>query len=112
MSQEPGNEGQMAGDIAALRNELARLGEAVAALVSAEGKLAGETVKAMAADAAAAAAQKAGALHEAGQETFDAIGRQARELSGDVGKTIERNPIGAAAVAFGIGLLLGLLSRR
>jgi ElaB/YqjD/DUF883 family membrane-anchored ribosome-binding protein len=104
--------GRLAADLAALKGELSRLAEAVAALVSAEGTLAGETLKRKAEDAAAKATETVEALKEAGHDALGQGEQQARKLAGELGGAIERNPMGAAAVAFGIGLLLGLLRSR
>jgi ElaB/YqjD/DUF883 family membrane-anchored ribosome-binding protein len=104
--------GRLAADLAALKGELSRLAEAVTALVNAEGTLAGEALKRKAAGAAAKAAETVEALKEAGHDALGEGEQQARKLAGELGQAIERNPMGAAAVAFGIGLLLGLWRSR
>jgi len=88
-------------DLQQLKLDLAKLSETVASLMS------GQTGSARAAVSNAAAK-----LREQGGATYREAESRAREKAKDVEQAIVSNPFGAVAAAVGIGILLGILSRR
>jgi ElaB/YqjD/DUF883 family membrane-anchored ribosome-binding protein len=99
-------------ELAALKDEVGRLAQALAGYVQAQGDHARETLKGKASDAAARAAGTAEELKALGLDAFSDVEKQAERLAGDLGAAIEKNPIGAVGVAFVAGLLIGLFRGR
>ena len=85
---------------------------ALAGLAGAGGHLAGTRLHDGAQDAATMAAEAAETIRKVGQEALGDAEEQARRIAGDLGEAARKNPIGAAAVAFAAGLIVGLMSRR
>ena len=88
-SNTAGTSGEPDLDLAALKEDIARLTETIRGLVQHQARAAGSRVA------------------EAVSEATD----RARAASGDIEAKVERNPLTAVLVAFGIGMSIGLLSR-
>ncbi len=92
--------GDVIADLAALRSDVARLAERIGELAQ-HGKQ-------------AASHHFNDALGEAQDKIVDSATRaqtQIRAAGGDIEASIERNPMTAMAIAFGIGICFGLMSR-
>jgi len=88
-------------DLAALRDDIAKLSNSVTALVRSQ--------------AAVTTDQMMGAVDTARQKIADtASGAQDRvnALGSDLEAAVERNPLAAIAVAMSAGVLIGLMTRR
>jgi len=90
----------LAADLAALRQDVARLAETMSELVRHQTHAAGRRVSEAVGDARDRIASGA----------TDAQNR-VRAASGEIEARIERNPLTAVLIALGIGMSLGLLSR-
>ena len=93
MSMSKNSEGDVAADLAAIREDVARLAETISKLVQRETHAAGGDAKDKVADTVAEA------------RSFS------RAASGEIEASIERNPLTAVLIAFGVGMWLGLMSR-
>jgi len=93
-------EGTAGADLAALRQDVARLAETVSKLVQHQTQAAGRRVSEAVGDARDKIASGA----------TDAQNR-VRATSGEIEACIERNPLMAVLIALGLGVSLGLLSR-
>ncbi|MDH7797757.1 MULTISPECIES: DUF883 family protein [unclassified Beijerinckia] len=87
-------------DYTALREDISKLSETVAKLVSRQADVAGDRVAEAVGTAKAALADSA----ERAQDKVKGIGA-------DIESSIERNPYSAVLIALGVGLALGLLNR-
>ena len=92
--------GDLTADFVALRQDVARLAETMRELVEHQTQAAGARVSEAVGDArdkiASTAAEAQGCIRAAGDQ---------------IEASIERNPLTAVLVAFGIGMALGMLSR-
>ena len=93
-------EGDVAADLAAIREDVARLADTIGKLLQRQTGAAGAGVSEAVGDAKDKIANTAG---------------EARDLthaaSGEIEASIERNPFTAVLIAFGVGMWLGLISR-
>lgn len=114
--QKGAAEGVSAEDVAAefatLKADIARLTETVRALISNEAEHAAGTVRGHARAAATKAGEAVDRLATEGQAAAREAKIKAGEAATDLTHLVERNPIGSVAAAFGIGFLIGLLTRR
>jgi ElaB/YqjD/DUF883 family membrane-anchored ribosome-binding protein len=92
---------ELTADLAAMRKEVARLVDVVGEFVRDRSDTAGTRVATVLDDARDRIASTAD----------DARGR-VRAVSGDLVDTVERHPVAALLIAFGIGMSLGLMGRR
>ena len=95
-----GASGDLTADLAALRQDIARLAETMSELVQHQTQAAGLRVSDAVGDARDRIVSTAA----------DAQNR-VRAASGEIEARIERNPLTAVLIAFGIGTLLGMMSR-
>jgi ElaB/YqjD/DUF883 family membrane-anchored ribosome-binding protein len=95
-----GTAGDFAADLAALRQDVARLAETMSGLVQHQTQAAGHRVSAAVGDAR----EKIAGTAAGAQNRICAAGSA-------VEASIERNPLTAVLIAFGVGALLALLSR-
>jgi len=102
----------IAADLAALKADLARLAESVAAIVGEEGAAVAAGVKRRARSAAAQAEATATQFAEGGRAAVDETRARIHELGDDVAGVVERNPLAALAAALGLGIVIGMMSRR
>lgn len=93
--------GDLAGDLAALRQDVARLTETMSELVQ-------DRTRAFGSRAAAAVGD---ARDRIASTAADAQSR-ARAVGGDIEAGVERHPLAAVLIAFGVGVAFGMLSRR
>jgi len=100
MSMSKNSEGDVAADLAAIREDVARLAETIGKLLQRETQAAGVGVSEAVGDAKDKVADTA-----AGARDFT------RAASGEIEASIERNPLTAVLIAFGVGMWLGLMSR-
>jgi ElaB/YqjD/DUF883 family membrane-anchored ribosome-binding protein len=87
-------------DLAALRADIARLSDTVAAMVRMQADMAGAAVKGAVGDARDQLSQAATNAQDS------ALGAAA-----DLERRIERNPLTAVLIAAGIGMALGMMSK-
>jgi len=87
-------------DFAALRHDVARLAETMSELVRHQAQAAGVRVSEAVGDARDKIASTAA-------DTQKRVGA----ASGEIEASIERNPLTAVLIAFGIGMSLGMMSR-
>jgi len=87
-------------DLAALRADLGRLSDTVAALLSGQA----EQVK-------GAAADKANELYASGREALRTVETQARGAADDLSRKVVDNPLSSVAIAFGLGYIYALMRR-
>ncbi len=87
-------------DVTALRQDVARLAETMSELVRDQTQAAAGRVSEAVGDA----------RHKIASTAADAQNR-VRAASGEIEASIERNPLMAVLVAFGIGMLFGMMSR-
>lgn len=99
MNKNP-ESGDLTADLAALRQDVARLAETMRVLVEHQTQAAGARVSEAVGDARDKIASTAA-------EAQDRI----RAAGGDIEAAIERNPLTAVLIAFGVGMCLGMLSR-
>jgi ElaB/YqjD/DUF883 family membrane-anchored ribosome-binding protein len=92
--------GDLTADLAALRQDIARLAETMSELVQHQTKAAGFRASAAVGDARDKIASTAA----------DAQNR-VRAASGEIEASIKRNPLTAVLIAFGLGISLGMMSR-
>jgi ElaB/YqjD/DUF883 family membrane-anchored ribosome-binding protein len=100
MSMSKNTEGDVAADLAAIREDVARLAETISKLLQRQSQAAGVGVSEAVGDAKDKVADTAA---EARNLT--------RAASGEIEASIERNPLTAVLIAFGIGMWLGMMSR-
>lgn len=95
-----GTTGDIAADLAALRQELARLSESVSAMLQAQAQGGAQHV----ADTVSAA--KAGLA-----ATTADVKSRISSAGGEIEASIARNPMTAALITFAVGMVLGMMSR-
>ncbi|MGA8171545.1 MAG: hypothetical protein WB816_12055 [Methylocystis sp.] len=93
-------EGDITADLAALREDVARLAETISKLLQSQTEAAGVGVSEAVGDARDKIANTAGEARN-----------HARAASGEIEASIERNPLTAVLIAFGMGMWLGVMSR-
>jgi len=89
-----------AGDLAALRTDIANLSETIAELMSGRANAAGAAVKGAAGDARDQLSQSASHARDG------ALGAAA-----DLERRIERDPLTAVLIAAGIGMAIGMMTK-
>jgi ElaB/YqjD/DUF883 family membrane-anchored ribosome-binding protein len=99
-------------ELAALKEEMGRLAQAVRTLLEAHADQARARMGDAATEASSRAAAAAEHAKEAGQQLLGDAEKEAQRLAEELGGVIQRNPLGAAAGAFVVGLLLGLMRSR
>lgn len=90
----------LATDLAALRQDVVRLAETIGELVQHQTQAAGVHVSEAVGDARDKIASTAADAQ-----------KRIRSAAGEIEASIERNPLTAALIAFGIGMLLGTMAR-
>ena len=95
-----GAAGDLAADLAALRQDVARLAATMSELVQHQKQAAGHRLSEAVGDARDRIASTAADAQD-----------RVRAASHEVEASIERNPLTAVLIAFGVGMSLGLLSR-
>jgi ElaB/YqjD/DUF883 family membrane-anchored ribosome-binding protein len=100
MSMSKNTEGDVAADLAAIREDVARLAETIGKLFQRQSQAAGVGVSEAVGDARDKIADTAA---EARNLT--------RAASGGLEASVERNPLTAVLIAFGAGIWLGMISR-
>lgn len=98
ISETPGVD--VAADLAALRQDVARLAESMTALMQGQAQGAAQRVSDMVDDAKARVTNTAADV----KSRVNAAG-------GEIEASIERNPMTAMLISFGVGMALGLMSR-
>jgi ElaB/YqjD/DUF883 family membrane-anchored ribosome-binding protein len=88
-------------DITELQEDLARLSRNVAALIQSQAVSARDKVT-----------DTASELYETGVDYAETAERQVKGFADELGRQVEKNPLGAIGIAFGIGYIIGLLRRR
>ncbi len=90
-----------ASDIDRLRDDLVRLSQSVSSLMAAR-----------AGDARDLVTETASEYYETGLDYARDAETQMRGMANDVAKQIERNPLAAVGIVFGVGYIIGLMRRR
>jgi ElaB/YqjD/DUF883 family membrane-anchored ribosome-binding protein len=88
-------------DIDKLRDDLVRLSQSVTALMSSR-----------ATDARDLVTETASGLYDTGLDYARDAEGQVRGMAADVAKQVERNPLAAVGIVFGVGYIIGLMRRR
>lgn len=96
-----GNADAALNDIDKLRDDLVRLSQSVSTLLSSR-----------ATDAREMVTDTASGLYETGLDYAQDAEAQVRGMAGDLTKQIERNPLAAIGIVFGVGYVIGLMRRR
>jgi ElaB/YqjD/DUF883 family membrane-anchored ribosome-binding protein len=95
-----GTTGDLAADLAALRQDVARLAETMSKVVQHQAQAAGHRVS-----------EAVGDTKDRITSTAADAQNRVRAVSGEIEAYIEHNPLTAVLIALGIGMSLGLLSR-
>jgi ElaB/YqjD/DUF883 family membrane-anchored ribosome-binding protein len=88
-------------DIDKLRDDLVRLSQSVSSLLGSR-----------ATDARDMVTDTASGLYETGLDYAQDAEAQVRGMAGDLSKQIERNPLAAIGIVFGVGYVIGMMRRR
>jgi ElaB/YqjD/DUF883 family membrane-anchored ribosome-binding protein len=88
-------------DIDKLRDDLVRLSQSVTALMSSR-----------AGDARDLVTETASDLYDTGLDYARDAEGQVRGMATDIAKQVERNPLAAVGIVFGVGYIIGLMRRR
>jgi len=99
-------------DLSQLKADLAKLAASVAGLVEQQGQSAAETVKGRVRAAAATAENAASRVAEEGRLAYDHTRAAVSSAGDDLSRMVERNPFAALGIAVGVGLVIGMMSRR
>jgi ElaB/YqjD/DUF883 family membrane-anchored ribosome-binding protein len=91
-----------------LQAQVAALKEDIANIAATLAKIGKNSAK----DATRSAASSYEAAKVRGEETFEDLRSQARELEDQLVETVRENPLTTLAVAAGVGFLLALIARR
>jgi ElaB/YqjD/DUF883 family membrane-anchored ribosome-binding protein len=94
------NTADISTDLAALREDVARLSDTLAGVVRSQADAAGATIRGAVDDARGQLSQAACSIRDS-----------ALEKSADFEQRIERNPLTAVLIAAGVGLAFGVMSR-
>lgn len=107
--------GDVAGQIEALRAEMADLAGSISSLIQAKGSSLGATLGARVTEGVERTAAHANEFRDASLEQLNAAGERAKDVSlhliDTVAAEVRKNPTRTLAVTLGIGLILGLMSR-
>jgi ElaB/YqjD/DUF883 family membrane-anchored ribosome-binding protein len=95
------NADSIVSDIETLRDDLVRLTRSVSTLMQTRAVDARDTVTETATD-----------LYDTGMDYMHSAEDQVRGMAGDLSKQVERNPLAAIGVVFGVGYIIGLMRRR
>jgi ElaB/YqjD/DUF883 family membrane-anchored ribosome-binding protein len=98
-------------EIDSLKAEVKRLTDLVANMAKARTDQATRTIHDVVDRAKDKASDTADAVISSGRQAADEVSRRVEPLASELAATVERNPLSALAIAAGIGLLLGLLTR-
>jgi ElaB/YqjD/DUF883 family membrane-anchored ribosome-binding protein len=98
-------------EIDSLRSEVKRLTDLVSDLAKAGSDRATRKIQDAVDRAKDTASGTAEAFATTGKQAADEISRQVEPLTAELAASVERNPLSAVAIAAGIGLLIGLLTR-
>lgn len=104
--------GDIGADLAQLKADIGKLAASVASLVEDQGHSAAASVRGRVRAAAATAEDAAGRVAEEGRHAYDQTREAVANAGDDLGRMVERNPIAALGIALGVGLVIGMLSRR
>ena len=96
-----GNADAALSDIDKLRDDLVRLSQSVSSLLGSR-----------ATDARDMVTDTASGLYETGLDYAQDAEAQVRGMAGDLTKQIERNPLAAIGIVFGVGYVIGMMRRR
>lgn len=88
-------------DIDRLREDLVRLSQSVSALLTQRAENARDLVS-----------EAASGVYDTGLDYARDAETQVRGMASDVVKQVERNPLAAVGIVFGVGYLIGLMRRR
>lgn len=88
-------------DIDKLRDDLVRLSQSVSSLLTARATDARDLVTETASD-----------LYGTGLDYARDAEGQVRGMASDIAKQVERNPLAAVGIVFGVGYIIGLMRRR
>jgi ElaB/YqjD/DUF883 family membrane-anchored ribosome-binding protein len=88
-------------DIDKLRGDLVRLSQSVSALLTARATDARDLVTETASD-----------MYDTGLDYARDAEGQMRGMASDIAKQVERNPLAAVGIVFGVGYIIGLMRRR
>ncbi len=99
-------------DLAQLKSDLGKLAASVASLVESQGQSAAASVKGRMRAAASTAEDAASRVAEEGRYAYDQTRAAVANAGDDVSRMVERNPIAALGIALGVGLVIGMMSRR
>jgi ElaB/YqjD/DUF883 family membrane-anchored ribosome-binding protein len=88
-------------DLDKLRDDLMRLSQSVAGLLTTR-----------AGDARDLVTETASGLYETGVGYAEDAETQVRGMASDLAKQVERNPLAAVGIVFGVGYIIGLMRRR
>jgi ElaB/YqjD/DUF883 family membrane-anchored ribosome-binding protein len=95
------NADSIVSDIETLRDDLVRLTRSVSTLMQTRAVDARDTVTETATD-----------LYDTGVDYMHNAEDQVRGMAGDLTKQVERNPLAAIGIVFGVGYVIGLMRRR
>lgn len=104
--------GDVSADLAQLKADLSRLAASVASLVETQGQAAAANVKGRVRAAAATAEDAAARVAEEGRHAYDQTRAAVATAGDDLSRMVERNPIASLGIALGVGLVIGMMSRR
>ena len=94
------NSADLSADLAALREDVARLSDTLAGVVRNQADAAGATIRGAVDDARGQLSQAAWSIRDG-----------ALDRSAELERRIERNPLTAVLIAAGVGLAFGVMSR-
>jgi ElaB/YqjD/DUF883 family membrane-anchored ribosome-binding protein len=99
-------------EIDTLRAEVKRLTDLMSDVAKAGSDQATRTIQDVVDRAKDRASGTADAVIASGRQAADEVSRRVEPLASELAATVERNPLTALAIAAGVGLLLGLLTRQ
>jgi ElaB/YqjD/DUF883 family membrane-anchored ribosome-binding protein len=115
ISDDAPDAADLAGQVEALRGELAQLAASVSSLISAKSSSLGHNLSSKVAEGVERTAAHASELRDASLESLTAASERAKDASlhaiDAIAAEVRKNPTRTLAITLGIGLLLGLLSR-
>jgi ElaB/YqjD/DUF883 family membrane-anchored ribosome-binding protein len=100
LSMSKNTEGDVTAELAAIREDVARLAETISKLLQHQTRGAG-----------LGASEAVGDAKDRIASTAADAQNHARAASGEIEASIERNPLTAVLIAFGVGMWLGMISR-
>jgi ElaB/YqjD/DUF883 family membrane-anchored ribosome-binding protein len=99
-------------EIDSLKAEVKRLTDLVSDMAKARSDQATRTIHGVVDRAKDKASDTADAVIASGRQAADEVSRRVEPLATELAASVERNPLSAVAIAAGIGLLVGLLTRQ